>query len=79
MNDLNDAQKSALKAFKKRIKINQREDDSAIGRSKLSGQRTQVVAIRPPAGHAPEVWQELVDKGYLKPDSGGFYELVQGK
>lgn len=79
MNDLNDQQKSALKAFKKRIKINQREDDSTIGRSKLTGAHTKVVAIRPPVGHPPEVWRELVEKGYLKPDSGGFYELVPGK
>jgi hypothetical protein len=79
MNDLTDPQKSALKAFKKRIKINQREDDSSLGRSPLTGQRNKVVAIRPPVGHPPTVWQELVEKGYLKPDSGGFYELVPGK
>ncbi|MGN6504259.1 MAG: hypothetical protein ACTHM6_01730 [Tepidisphaeraceae bacterium] len=79
MNDLTDDQKHALKAFKKRIKINQREDDSRLGRSPLTGTHTKVVSIRPPTGFPPTVWEELADKGYLKRDSGGFYEIVPGK
>ena len=79
MNDLNDDQKRAFKAFKNRVKINQREDDSKLGRSKLTGQPTQVTAIRPPTGFAPEIWRELIEKGYLKDDGGGFYAMVPGK
>jgi len=79
MNDLTEDQKRALSAFRKRVKINQREDDSKLGRSKLTGQHTQVVAIRPPVGFPAEVWQELKEKGYLKDDGGGFYALVPGK
>lgn len=79
MNDLNDDEKRAYSAFKKRVKINQREDDSKLGRGHLTGQHTQVTAIRPPVGHASEVWQSLKEKGYLKDDGGGFFALVPGK
>ena len=79
MDDLTDPAKHALKAFKKRIKINQREDDSRLGRSPLTGSHTKVMAVRPPPGHPPEVWNELREKGYLKDDGGGFYLLVAGK
>ena len=79
MNDLTDPQKHALKAFKKRIKINQQEDDSRLGRSPLTGSHTKVMAIRPPPGFPPEVWEELATLGFLKRDSGGFYEIIPGK
>lgn len=79
MNDLNDDQKRALSAFKKRVKINQREDDSQVSRGHLTGQHTKVVAIRPPVGFAAGVWEELKTLGYLKDDGGGFYALVPGK
>jgi len=79
MNDLNDDEKRALKAFRKRVKINQLEDDSKLGRSPLTGAKSQIVAIRPPAGFGAEIWEAIADKGYLKRDSGGFYELVPGK
>lgn len=76
MNDLTDDQKAAFKAFKQRVKINQREDDSRLGRSPLTGQQTKVFAIRPPGGFPAEVWQELKAKGYLKDDGGGFLSIV---
>ena len=79
MNDLNEDQKRAYKAFKTKVKINQREDDSKVGRSKLTGQSTKVVAIRPPTGFPTTVWEELKEKGYLKDDGGGFYAPVPGK
>ena len=31
------------------------------------------------SGFGREIWEELADKGFLKRDSGGFYELVEGK
>jgi len=79
MNDLNDDEKKALKAFRKRLKMNQMEDDSRLGHGPLTGAKSTIVAIRPPAGFGATVWEALADKGYLKRDSGGFYELVPGK
>jgi len=71
--------RKALKAFKKRLKLTQLEDDSKLGHSPLTGARSQVVAIQPPMGFGREIWSELVEKGYLKNDGGGFYQLVPGK
>lgn len=79
MNDLSDAQKHALKSFKKKLKMQQLEEDSKLGRAKTTGARNNIVAIQPPFGFPREVWQELVDKGYLQPDGGNFYKIVQGK
>ena len=79
MNDLNEDQKKAFKAFKKRVKMHQLEDDSRLGHSPLTGAKNKIVAIQPPSGFGRAVWDELADKGYLKRDSGGFYELVAGK
>lgn len=79
MNDLTDDEKRAFKAYKKRIKMNQLEDDSKLGHSPLTGAKSKIVSIRPPAGFGAEVWESLADKGYLKRDTGGFYEMVPGK
>jgi len=79
MNDLTDEQKKAFKAFKKRIKMQQLDDDSRLGHSPLTGAKNQIVSIQPPSGFGRQMWEDLADKGYLKRDSGGFYELVQGK
>ena len=79
MNDLTDDEKKAFKAFKKRVKMHQLEDDSSLGHGPLTGARSKIVSIQPPSGFGHEVWNTLADKGYLKRDSGGFYELVPGK
>lgn len=72
--------RKALKAFKKRLKLTRLDDDSKLGRSPLSGTpRERVVAIQPPAGFGREIWEELADKGYLRRDGVGFYELVEGR
>ena len=71
--------KRALKAFKKRMKLTQLEEDSRLGRSPLTGAKSTIVSIQPPAGFGREIWEELADKGYLKRDGSGFYELVPGK
>jgi len=71
--------RKALKAFKKRLKLTQLEDDSKLGHSPLTGAKSQVVAIQPPMGFGREIWAELAEKGYLKNDGGGFYQLVPGK
>jgi hypothetical protein len=71
--------KKALKAFKKRLKLMQLEEDSRLGHSPLTGAKTSVVSIQPPMGFGREIWEELAAKGYLKNDGGGFYQLVPGK
>jgi hypothetical protein len=71
--------RKALKAFKKRLKLTQLEEDSKLGHSPLTGAKSQIISIQPPAGFGREIWDELAAKGYLKPDGIGFYELVPGK
>jgi hypothetical protein len=77
MVELSEEQKKALKAFRKRLNANQLEVDSQLSRSFLTGQRNKITAIHPPPGFGRTVWEELVELGYLKPDGGGFYELVK--
>ncbi len=73
-------QKKALKAFKKRLKLTRLDDDSKIGHGPMSGGgRDQVVSIQAPAGFGKEIWEELVEKGFLKRDGIGFYQLIEGK
>jgi hypothetical protein len=74
-----DELRRALKAFKKRIKLTQLDDDSRLGRSPLTGSRSTVVAIQPPSGFSREIWEELADKGFLKREGIGFFALVPGK
>ena len=74
-----DELKKAFKAFKKRLKMTRLDDESRLGHSPLTGGGAKIVAIQPPSGFGREVWEELADKGFLKRDSGGFYELVERK
>ncbi len=67
--------KKAFKAFKKKMKLQQLEEDSRLGRSPLTGAKNTVVAIQPPPGYGREVWEELAQKGWLKSDGGGFYKM----
>ena len=71
--------RKALKAFKKRIKMLQLDDDSKLGHSPLTGAHSKIVSIQPPSGFGREIWEELADKGFLKRDGVGFYELIPGK
>jgi hypothetical protein len=69
--------KSAFKAFKKRLKLAQLDDDSKIGGSPLSGGRkSEIVAITPPNQFPQAVWDELVRQGKLKKAGRGMYELA---
>jgi hypothetical protein len=68
--------RTALKAFRKRLKMMQLEDDSKLGHSPLTGQKSTVTAIRPPSGFGKEIWEELATKGVLKYDGGGLYMLT---
>ncbi|MCY2952862.1 MAG: hypothetical protein NTU53_12940 [Planctomycetota bacterium] len=72
--------RKALKAFKKRLKVTQLDDESRLGVGALTtGHADKVVSIQPPAGFGREIWEELADKGFLKRDTGGFFELVAGR
>ena len=66
----------ALKAFKKRMKIMRREEESSLGRGPLSGgKRATIVAIVPPSQFPREVWDKLVQQGKLRYSGHGLYEL----
>lgn len=75
-----DELKKALKAFKKRMKLTQLDDDSRLGHGPMSsGGKSSIVSIQPPTGFGREIWEEMAEKGILKRDGGGFYALIPGK
>jgi hypothetical protein len=68
--------KAALKAFKKRLKIMQLDQESRIGRSPMSsGQRSTIDGITAPDQYPRSVWEELVKQGKLKHSLHGMYSL----
>ena len=70
--------KTAFKAFKKRLKLTQLDEDSKLGGGPMSGgSHSSIVAIQPPSEFSHEVWQELVRQGKLKPAGRGMFELVK--
>ena len=69
--------KQALKAFRKRLRLTQLDEESKLGGGPLSHNRARIVAITPPNQFAPAVWEELVKQGKLKKAGGGTYELVE--
>jgi hypothetical protein len=71
--------KKALKAFRKRLNAAQLEEDSRLGRGPIGSAKEKIVCMQPPPGFGRAIWDELADKGYLKPDGGGFYQLTDKK
>jgi hypothetical protein len=70
--------KSALKAFKKRLKLTRLDDDSRIGVGPMSsGRQSGIVGITPPEQFPQDVWDELVRQGKLKKIGSQQYELLQ--
>jgi hypothetical protein len=70
--------KAALKAFRKRLKLTQLDDQSRIGVGPMSsGRQSGIVAITPPDQYPQAVWEELARQGKLKRVGSGLYELVQ--
>ncbi len=69
--------KSAMKAFKKRLKLTALDDDSSLGRGPFSSGAKGVYAIQPPNQFPKEVWQELCRLGRLRDSGHGLYELVK--
>ncbi len=69
--------KAALKAFRKRLKLTQLDDQSRIGVGPMSsGRPSGIVAITPPDQFPQAVWEELARQGKLRRAGGGLYELV---
>ncbi|QDT04378.1 hypothetical protein K227x_27690 [Rubripirellula lacrimiformis] len=67
----------ALKAFRKRLKLTQLDDESRLGHGPMSsGQRSGVFAIRPPDQFPRAVWRELANTGKLRHTGDGLYALV---
>ena len=76
--------KRALKAFKKRLKLARRDDESKLGGGAFSsGKSSRIVGIVPPSGFPAAIWEALVEKGRLKPVPGTQrlrrYELVRSE
>ncbi len=70
--------KAALKAFRKRLKLTQLDDQSRIGVGPMSsGRPSGIVAIMPPEQFPQAVWDELARQGKLKRAGSGLYELGQ--
>lgn len=67
--------KSALKAFKKRLKLTALDADSKIGHGPFSTGSDGVVAIQPPDQFPRAVWVELCHQGKLRDSGHGLYEL----
>ena len=68
--------KKALKAFKKRLKLSRLDEESGLSRG--GGRKSTIAGITPPAGHPPEVWEELVKDGKLKREGAGTYSVMPG-
>src|SRR5947209_13623835 len=69
---------AALKAFKKRLKVTQLDEDSKLSqRPTTTGGSSAIVAIEPPNQFGKAVWDELVKQGKLKKAGQGMYEWVE--
>jgi hypothetical protein len=69
--------KQALKAFRKRLRLTQLDEESKLGGGPLSHNRARIVAITPPNQFPQAVWEELAKQGKLKKAGGGTYELME--
>lgn len=70
--------KTALAAFKKRLKLTKLDQESRLGRSPMtSGNKSGIVAILPPNLYPRNYWEELEKQGQIRNTGGGFYELVE--
>jgi len=68
----------AMKAFRKRLKLIQLDDESRLGYGPMSsGNKSGVAAIRPPDTFPKAVWLALADKGRLRREGGGLYSVVE--
>ena len=70
--------KTALKAFKKRLKLTRLDNESRLVGGPLTGRASEIVAIAPPNQFPAAVWDELVRQGKLRKMGGGLFGLVEG-
>lgn len=70
-------QRSAMRAFRKRLRFARLDAESRLGVGPLSGgKRHEIDAIVPPREYPIAVWEALVAAGRLRREGGGFYALV---
>ena len=66
--------KFALKAFRKRLKVHQLDDECRIGHGALSsGGKWGIVGVRPPEQFPQQIWDILVEQGKLAYMGNGLY------
>lgn len=66
-------QTKAYKAFKKKLKLTQLDDESGLSRGSKT---SRIVGITPPSGFSAQVWEELVSLGRLKREPHQMYSLA---
>lgn len=68
----------ALKAFTRRVKLTQLDDESQLGHGPFSsGKKLGAgLGIKPPDPYPNEIWEALVAEGKLRRGPGGLYELA---
>lgn len=71
--------KSALKAFRKRLKVSRLDEESKLGASRpmTGGKKSGITAITPPSQFPRAVWDELARQGVLRYAGSGLFELVE--
>lgn len=67
---------SALKAFRKRLKVTQLDEESKLGARIVGSKKASVVAITPPTQFPRAIWEALAERGKLKRAGSGLYELI---
>jgi hypothetical protein len=68
--------RQAMKAFKKRLKLQRLDDESRLGHGAMTkGGRSDIQSIQPPRQYPQSVWDELVRLGRLNYAGHGLYEL----
>lgn len=67
--------KSALNAFKKRLKLTILDQESKLGAHKpmTGGHKSAGIGIQPPNQFPRAVWAELAKQGKIKDMGGGFF------
>ncbi|MCU0863847.1 MAG: hypothetical protein MUC36_08655 [Planctomycetes bacterium] len=68
----------AMKALKKRLKVTRLDDESRLGHDAMSkGGNSGIIGVRPPTQYPAEVWQALEQKGRIRSDRHGLYEILE--
>lgn len=69
--------KSAMRAFRKRLKLTRLDDESRLGGGAMTSGRDSAIAfIEPPNQFPRETWDELARQGRLEKSSSGLYGLT---